>query len=256
MPSRRHGRNAQIYLSATTAGVATPLPFAASWSHQPGRRQRRGHRFRRREQDICRRAPGFSSGDFSGFLDAGTSQTYIAAADGLSRKMYLYWDATNDPNSYWYGLFYLISARTGRSAARSTSNPPGTRPGRSSATRPGAAWAPEPFIPVPIQPYVASAPRRTRPDRIPVDQQLGALRGCSPAGRYEVARPRAAWRVAAHGPRPAPAADHCRGRSRRLPPCASSRARYSSWVTPYSLFAGFRRTSLRSFPRCGPSALC
>ena len=36
-------------------------------------------------------------------MDAGTSQTYIAAADGLSRKMYLYWDATNDPNSYWYG---------------------------------------------------------------------------------------------------------------------------------------------------------
>ena len=26
-------------------------------------------------------------------------QTYVAAADGLPRKMYLYWDVTNDPNS-------------------------------------------------------------------------------------------------------------------------------------------------------------
>ena len=33
MPSiRRHGRNAQIYLSLTTGGVAVPLQFQAAWS--------------------------------------------------------------------------------------------------------------------------------------------------------------------------------------------------------------------------------
>src|SRR6266568_5087608 len=64
MPSsRRHGRNAQIYLGLTTG----------------------------------------ASADFSGFLDAGTSQTYVAASDGLPRNMYLYWDAVNDPSSYFYG---------------------------------------------------------------------------------------------------------------------------------------------------------
>ena len=33
MPStRRHGRNAQIYLGATTGAVATPVPFQAAWT--------------------------------------------------------------------------------------------------------------------------------------------------------------------------------------------------------------------------------
>jgi hypothetical protein len=44
-----------------------------------------------------------SSGDFSGFMDDATSQTYIAATDGLPRNFYLYPDATNDPNVYWFG---------------------------------------------------------------------------------------------------------------------------------------------------------
>ena len=44
-----------------------------------------------------------ASGDFSGFMDDVTSQTYIAATDGLPRNFYLYPDATNDPNVYWFG---------------------------------------------------------------------------------------------------------------------------------------------------------
>ena len=44
-----------------------------------------------------------ASGDFSGFMDDATSQTYIAAVDGLARNFYLYPDATNDPNVYWFG---------------------------------------------------------------------------------------------------------------------------------------------------------
>jgi hypothetical protein len=44
-----------------------------------------------------------SSGDFSGFMDDSTSQTYIAATDGLARNFYLYPDATNDPSVYWFG---------------------------------------------------------------------------------------------------------------------------------------------------------
>jgi hypothetical protein len=44
-----------------------------------------------------------ASGDFSGFMDDATSQTYIAATDGLPRNFYLYPDAINDPNVYWFG---------------------------------------------------------------------------------------------------------------------------------------------------------
>src|SRR6266581_492085 len=75
MPStRRHGRNAQVYLGATTGAVAVPLPFQAAWSINKASDR-----------------------------DAGTSQTYVAASDGLPRNFYLYWDATNDPSSYFYG---------------------------------------------------------------------------------------------------------------------------------------------------------
>src|SRR5260221_14690626 len=44
-----------------------------------------------------------ASGDFGGFMDDATSQTYIAAVDGLARNFYLYPDATNSPNVYWFG---------------------------------------------------------------------------------------------------------------------------------------------------------
>jgi hypothetical protein len=103
MPSqRRHGRNAQIYLSLTSAGVATPLPFAASWSINQVADKDEVTAFGDPNKTYVAGLAD-SSGDFSGFMDSGTSQTYTAAADGLPRKMYLYWDAVNDPNSYWYG---------------------------------------------------------------------------------------------------------------------------------------------------------
>jgi hypothetical protein len=47
-----------------------------------------------------------AQGDFSGFYDDATVQTYTAATDGLARKMYLY------PNSltatqYWFGTVFV-----------------------------------------------------------------------------------------------------------------------------------------------------
>ena len=44
-----------------------------------------------------------SSGDFGGFWDDATAQTYSAATDGLSRNMYLYPDLQNTPNVYFFG---------------------------------------------------------------------------------------------------------------------------------------------------------
>jgi hypothetical protein len=103
MPSnRRHGRNAQIYLSLTTGGVAVPVPFQAAWSLTKASDRDEVTAFGDQNKTYVGGLPD-ASGDFSGFLDAGTSQTYVAASDGLSRNMYLYWDATNDPSSYFYG---------------------------------------------------------------------------------------------------------------------------------------------------------
>ena len=44
-----------------------------------------------------------ASGDFTGFWDDATSQTYVAAVDGLPRNFYLYPNITTDPNAYFFG---------------------------------------------------------------------------------------------------------------------------------------------------------
>jgi hypothetical protein len=103
MPSvRRHGRNAQVYLGATSGAVATALPFQAAWSINMVTDKQDVTAFGDQNKVYVAGLPD-ASGDFSGFLDAGTSQTYVAAADGLPRNFYLYWDAVNDPSSYFYG---------------------------------------------------------------------------------------------------------------------------------------------------------
>ena len=103
MPStRRHGRNAQIYLGLTNGAVAVPLQFQAAWSINKASDRDEVTAFGDANKVYVGGLPD-ASGDFSGFLDAGTSQTYVAASDGLPRTFYLYWDATNDPSSYFYG---------------------------------------------------------------------------------------------------------------------------------------------------------
>jgi hypothetical protein len=44
-----------------------------------------------------------ASGDFGGFWDDATAQTYTASTDGLSRNLYLYPDITNSVNVYFFG---------------------------------------------------------------------------------------------------------------------------------------------------------
>jgi hypothetical protein len=44
-----------------------------------------------------------ASGDFGGFWDDSTAQTYTAATDGLARNLYLYPDIQNSPNVYHFG---------------------------------------------------------------------------------------------------------------------------------------------------------
>jgi hypothetical protein len=44
-----------------------------------------------------------ASGDFSGFWDDATGQTYLAAVDGLPRNMYLYPNISSDPSVYFFG---------------------------------------------------------------------------------------------------------------------------------------------------------
>jgi len=60
-----------------------------------------------------------ASGDFNGWYDMATSQTYIAATDSLDRAFYLY-PTTLTPLQYFFGrIFPDFAAAGGASAATS-----------------------------------------------------------------------------------------------------------------------------------------
>ena len=100
--SRIHGRNGQVYLGIASGSSASPLPFQASWTINMTVNKSDVTSFGDGNTVYVAGLPD-SSGDFGGFLDDATSQTYIAAVDGLARNFYLYPNITADPNLYWFG---------------------------------------------------------------------------------------------------------------------------------------------------------
>lgn len=104
--SRRHGRNARLYANITSGGTAEPIAFLKEWSLEFTVDQQdvtafgdTGHVYVTGLPDV--------KGTFTGFFDDATNQTYTAATDGIARKVYLYWDLTNSPNSNFQGTAFL-----------------------------------------------------------------------------------------------------------------------------------------------------
>lgn len=100
--ARRHGRNGRIYLGLASGGTAEPLNFQAKWSID----------FSVDKVDVTAMGDPHmisvaglpnATGEFSGWWDDATVQTYTAATDGVARKFYLYPDTTNNPGQYWFG---------------------------------------------------------------------------------------------------------------------------------------------------------
>lgn len=121
--ARRHGRNGRIYIALNSGGTAEPLNFAAKWSIN----------FATDKQDVT--AMGDTNkiyvaglpdamGEFSGFYDDATAQTYTAATDGVARKFYLYPDLTNTPGQYFFGTVlpdFKVDSDVGGAIAMSAS---------------------------------------------------------------------------------------------------------------------------------------
>src|ERR1700722_19085817 len=95
-----------VYVAVTTAGVAQPMAFISDWTIN----------FTVAKVDVT--ALGDTnlvwvaglpdaSGDFTGFFDTATAQTYTAAVDGQPRAMYLYPSLTGaagaDAGEYFFG---------------------------------------------------------------------------------------------------------------------------------------------------------
>lgn len=98
--ARIHGRNGRVYMNLTSGGTAEPIAFLNSWSMN----------FTTAKEDVT--AFGDSnmvyvaglpdaSGDFSGFYDDATVQTYTAAVDGIARKFYLYPSTLTSGQYFW-----------------------------------------------------------------------------------------------------------------------------------------------------------
>lgn len=100
--ARSHGRNGAVYVGVTTSAAASPVAFQASWTINMVVNKSDVTAFGDSNLVYVAGLPD-ASGDFSGFWDDATSQTYIAAVDGLPRNFYLYPNLTTDPNTYWFG---------------------------------------------------------------------------------------------------------------------------------------------------------
>ena len=117
--ARFHGRNGMVYLGLTNGGAATPVAYLTDWS------------INKTVDKVDVTAMGDSnkiyvaglpdaSGDFNGWYDSATAQTYAATTDGLPRNFYLYEDAVNSPTSYWFGTVLPdLSVSAGVTAAAS-----------------------------------------------------------------------------------------------------------------------------------------
>ena len=99
--ARIHGRRGVIYLDIAGGGAASPLNFQAKWSISFTVARADVTAFGDSNKTYVAGLPD-ASGDFSGFYDDATKQSYTAATDGLPRNFYLYPNSTT-ATQYWYG---------------------------------------------------------------------------------------------------------------------------------------------------------
>lgn len=99
--SRIHGRNGRVYLALASGGTAEPVAFLNSWTINFATEKADVTAFGDANKAYVAGLPD-ASGDFSGFYDNATVQTYTAALDGLPRKFYLY-PNTNLNTQYFWG---------------------------------------------------------------------------------------------------------------------------------------------------------
>lgn len=100
--ARIAGRNGVIYMGiASTSAEASLVAYQASWSFNAATDKIEVTAFGDRGKTYV---GGMSdqSGQFSGFYDDASAQTYTAAVDGQSRKMYIY-PSSLTPTQYFHG---------------------------------------------------------------------------------------------------------------------------------------------------------
>jgi hypothetical protein len=99
---RYHGRNGRVYLGvASDTATAEPVPYLATWSINFATDKVEVTAMGDANKVYVAGLPD-ASGQFAGFHDDATAQTYTAATDGLARKFYLYPNTLNTAK-YFFG---------------------------------------------------------------------------------------------------------------------------------------------------------
>lgn len=99
--ARLHGRRARVYLAVLSGGTAEPIPFISSYEVSFETEKAEVTAFGDNNKIYVSGLPD-ASGEFSGFYDDTTAQTYTAAVDGQARKFYLY-PSTLTNTQYFFG---------------------------------------------------------------------------------------------------------------------------------------------------------
>ena len=99
---RIHGRRGRVYVGiASDTASAEPIAFLNSWSINFSTDKAEVTALGDNNKTYVAGLPD-AQGDFAGFYDDATVQTYAAATDGLARKFYLYPNLSTI-TQYWYG---------------------------------------------------------------------------------------------------------------------------------------------------------
>lgn len=125
--SRIHGRNGIAYVAVNGPGgpsgpAASPMAFLADWLRTINFTVAKVDVTAMQDQNLIWVAglPD-ANGDFTGFYDTATAQTYVAATDGLSRNFYLYPSTVglqgSNPGQYFFGTILPDYSLTGGVAA-------------------------------------------------------------------------------------------------------------------------------------------
>jgi hypothetical protein len=103
--ARIHGRNGIAYISVTNGAAASACAYLSDWTINMTVDKVEVTAMGDAQKTYVAGLPD-AQGDFSGWYDDATSQTYISARDGLSRNFYLYPNITSDPYEYFFGTIF------------------------------------------------------------------------------------------------------------------------------------------------------
>ena len=102
--ARLAGRQGAVYMNLASGGTAEPVAFLSSWSMSASSDRIDVTAFGDANKVYVAGLPD-ATGQFAGFYDDATVQTFTAALDGQPRKIYLYPNRNNN-SQYWSGTVY------------------------------------------------------------------------------------------------------------------------------------------------------